>query len=419
MTAKDPVCGMTVEEAKAAGTAEYRGSRYYFCSKGCLAKFQAEPERYARGPIAAREVVPPAAEYTCPMHPEVLSATPGNCPKCGMALVPVAGAKEDNTELRDHTRRFWVSAVLSVPLLLIAMAPMFGVIQPLGLPPLARGYLEFALATPVVLWGGWPFFHKFWLSLKNRSPNMYTLIGLGVGLAYVFSVTAVLAPALFPPELQEHGRVGTYFEAAAVIVTLVMLGEVMQLRAMGQTSQAIRQLLALAPNTALRIEAGGREVPVPLSEVQVGDRVRVRPGEKVPVDGVCLEGSSNVDESMVTGEPVPVPKKPGDRVTGATINGKGTLVIRAERVGSDTLLARIVHMVAEAQRTRAPVQRLAGSVAAYFVQTVIGIAVLTAIVWWWTGPQPAMTYAVVNAVAVVVIARPRAVGVPTPISLPG
>ena len=298
------------------------------------------------------------------------------------------------------------------------MAPMLGLTHPLGLGPAARGYFEFALATPVVLWGGWPFFHKFWLSLKNRSPNMYTLIGLGIGLAYLYSVVAVLAPGLFPQELQEHGgRVGTYFEAAAVIVTLVMLGEVMQLRAMGQTSQAIRHLLALAPNTALRIEADGREVEVPLNEVQVGDKLRVRPGEKVPVDSVCVEGSSNIDESMVTGEPLPVPKKPGDRATGATINGKGTLVIRAERVGSDTLLARIVHMVGEAQRTRAPVQRLADSVAAYFVQTVIGIALLTAIVWWWTGPQPAMTYAVVNAVAVLIIACPCAVGLATPISI--
>jgi Cu+-exporting ATPase len=453
MAAKDPVCGMTVDEAKAAGSAEYGGKRYSFCSKGCLAKFQAEPAKYVQAAIAPAEVVPApvqytcpmhpevvqigpgscpkcgmalvpaiprkpvAAEWTCPMHPEIRSDRPGNCPKCGMALVPVAGAEEDNSELRDLTRRFWVSAVLSVPLLLIAMAPMFGVMQPLGLSPLARGYLEFALATPVVLWGGWPFFRKFWLSLKNRSLNMYTLIGLGVGLAYVFSVAAVLAPALFPPELQEHGRVGTYFEAAAVIVTLVMLGEVMQLRAMGQTSQAIRQLLALAPNTALRIEAGGREVEVPLSEVQAGDRLRVRPGEKVPVDGVCLEGSSNVDESMVTGEPIPVPKKPGDRVTGATINGKGTLVIRAERVGSDTLLARIVHMVAEAQRTRAPVQRLADVVAAYFVQTVIAIAVITALVWWFAGPQPSSTYALVNAVAVLIIACPCAVGLATPISI--
>jgi Cu+-exporting ATPase len=306
-----------------------------------------------------------------------------------------------------------LSAVLSVPLVFLAMAPMLGV-----RPPAAGPYLELVLATPVVLWGGWPFFHKFWLSLINRSPNMYTLIGLGVGLAYLYSLAAVLAPGLFPAAMRGHaGSIGTYFEGAAVIVTLVMLGEVLQLRAIGKTSQAVRALLELAPNTARRIAADGREIEVALADVQVGERLRVRPGEKVPVDGVCLEGASNVDESMVTGEPLPVPKKPGDRVIGATINGSGTLVIRAERVGADTLLARIVHMVGEAQRTRAPVQRLADSVAAYFVQAVVGVAILTAIVWWWTGPQPAGTYALVNAVAVLIIACPCALGLATPISI--
>ena len=419
MTAKDPVCGMTVDEAQAAGSAEHGGRRYYFCSKHCLAQFKAEPAKYVAG-VASRAAppVPAAVEYTCPMHPEVVQIGPGACPKCGMALVPVAGAGEDNAELRDMTRRFWVAAVLSAPLVFIAMAPYFGVAEPFGLAPQVRMYVEFALATPVVLWSGWPFFHKFALSLKNRSPNMYTLIGLGVGLAYLFSVAAVLAPGLFPEEFRgEAGEVGTYFEAAAVIVTLVMLGEVMQLRALGQTSQAIRQLLALAPNTALRIEADGRELEVPLNDVQVGDRLRVRPGEKVPVDGTCLEGSSNVDESMITGEPIPVPKKPGDRVTGATINGKGTLIVRAEKIGADTLLARIVQMVAQAQRTRAPVQRLADRVAAYFVQTVIVIAVITAITWWFFGPEPAITYSLVNAVAVLIIACPCAVGLATPISI--
>jgi Cu+-exporting ATPase len=369
--------------------------------------------------VLAVPTVPAAAEYTCPMHPEVRGDRPGSCPKCGMALVPVAGAKEgENAELKDLTRRFWVSAALSIPLLLIAMAPMFGVTQPFGLSPQTRGYVEFVLATPVVLWGGWPFFHKFWLSLKNRSLNMYTLIGLGVALAYLFSVIAIFAPGLFPQGFQEHeGRIGTYFEAAAVIVTLVMLGEVMQLRAMGQTSQAIRQLLSLAPNKALRIEPDGREFEVPLNEVQVGERLRVRPGEKIPVDGVCLEGSSNVDESMLTGEPIPVAKKPGERVTGGTLNGNGSLVIRAERVGSDTLLARIVHMVAEAQRTRAPVQRLADVVAAYFVQIVIAIALVTALIWWFVGPEPRAVYAVLNAVAVLIIACPCAVGLATPISI--
>jgi Cu+-exporting ATPase len=361
---------------------------------------------------------PVAAEWTCPMHPEIRSDRPGNCPKCGMALVPVAGAEEDNSELRDLTRRFWVSAVLSVPLLFIAMAPHIGVMHPLGLAPKMRGLLEFLLGTPVVLWGGWPFFHKFGLSLRNRSPNMYTLIGLGVGLAYIYSVVAVFAPGVFPPAFRmEDGQVGTYFEAAAVIVTLVMLGEVLQLRAMGETGKAIRHLLALAPSTARRVEPDGREVEIPLSEVKVGDRLRVRPGEKIPVDGAVVEGSSYVDESMVTGEPIPAPKKPGDRVTGATINGKGTLIIRAERVGSDTLLARIVHMVAQAQRTRAPVQRLADRVAAYFVEIVIAIAVLTAIVWGVWGPEPRMAYALANAVAVLIIACPCAVGLATPISI--
>jgi P-type Cu+ transporter len=451
-TAVDPVCGMTVEIAGAKHTRSFGGSTWYFCSKGCADKFAAEPERYAKaakprpapavpdalytcpmhpeiqqqGPgncpkcgMALVPVLPAAAaEYTCPMHPEIRSPKPGNCPKCGMALVPVAGAKEDDSELRSMTRRFWVSAVLTAPLAVIAMAPYFGIKEPLGLAAHVRMYLELALGTPVILWGGWPFFRRFALSIKNRSPNMYTLIGLGVALAYLFSLAAVFAPGLFPQEFQEEsGQVGAYFEAAAVIVTLVLLGEVMQLRALGETSRAIRELLALAPNTALRIEADGREVEVLLAEVQVGDKLRVRPGEKVPVDGSCIDGASNVDESMITGEPVPVPKKPGDRLTGATINGKGTLVIRAERVGSDTLLAQIVHMVAQAQRTRAPVQRLADLVAAYFVETVISIAVLTALVWWFFGPEPKLTYAVVNAVAVLIIACPCAVGLATPISI--
>jgi Cu+-exporting ATPase len=345
------------------------------------------------------------------MHPEIVQIGPGSCPKCGMALVPMEGAEEDDSELRDLTRRLWVSAALSAPLVLLAMAPMFGALH------LRFPYLEFLLATQVVLWGGWPFLHKFWLSLKNRSPNMYTLIGLGVGLAYLYSVVAVLAPGAFPAEFRMHDdEVGTYFEAAAIIVTLVMVGEVMQLRAMGETSQAIRQLLALAPNTALRLQ-DGQEREVPLAEVQVGDKLRVRPGEKVPVDGTVLEGSSNVDESMISGEPMPVAKRAGERVTGATINGQGSLVIRAERVGADTLLAQIVHMVSQAQRTKAPVQRLADLVAAYFVETVIAIAVAAAIVWAIWGPEPRLVYALVNAVSVLIIACPCAVGLATPISI--
>ena len=456
----DPVCGMTVDPASARHVFEHEGIKYYFCCGGCRAKFEADPAKYLAKqapsaphrayPAASKagqytcpmhpEIVqvgpgscpkcgmalvpmiptaPAAAEYTCPMHPEVRSPKPGSCPKCGMALVPVAGAEEDDSELRDMTRRFWVSLALSVPIVALAM-----VLPQLGghvYTPVAQRWSHVAqlvLATPVVLWGGWPFFHKFWLSMQNYSPNMYTLIGLGVALAYLFSIAGVLAPGIFPQEFREHGgSVGVYFEAAAVIVTLILLGEVMQLRAMGQTSRAIRELLALAPNTALRIEADRREVEVPLDQVQVGDRLRVRPGEKVPVDGTCVEGSSNVDESMITGEPVPVPKKTGDRVTGATINGKGSLVIRAERVGADTLLAQIVHMVAQAQRTRAPVQRLVDIVAGWFVQTVVAIAVVTALVWGFYGPEPRLIYAVINAVAVLIIACPCALGLATPISI--
>ena len=453
MMAIDPVCGMTVDPAKTAGSADYRGKKYFFCSKHCVSRFQADPEKYAAGPEPAHAApkgrqytcpmhpeilrdatgscpkcgmalvpvvptAPVAAEYTCPMHPEVRSNRPGYCPKCGMALVPVAGAQENSAELHDMTRRFWAGAALSVPLLILTMAPYFGMTRPFGLSPHTRMYVEFVLATPVVLWSGWPFFHKFALSLINRNPNMYTLIGLGVALAYAFSVAAAFAPGLFPQEMRDAGGVvGTYFEAAAVIVTLVMLGEVLQLRALGQTSQAIRQLLALAPNTALRIAADGREVEVALNEVQIRDRLRVRPGEKIPVDGVCVEGESYVDESMITGEPLPVRKKPGDRVTGGTINGKGSFVIRAERIGSDTLLARIIYMVAQAQRTKAPVQRLADRVAAYFVETVIVVAALTAIAWAFFGPEPRLAHALVNAVSVLIIACPCAVGLATPISI--
>src|SRR5687767_14784652 len=370
----DPVCGMTVDPASAAGHVDYQGKTYHFCSQHCVHAFKADPQKFL-GKKPAPATVKEGAQYTCPMHPEIVQVGPGSCPKCGMALVPMEGAVEDDSELRDLIRRLWISVVLSVPLVAIAMAPMFGT-KHLRLP-----YLELLLATPVVLWGGWPFLHKFWLSLKNRSPNMYTLIGLGVGLAYLYSVVAVFAPQVFPAAFRmDGGEVGTYFEAAAVIVTLVMVGEVMQLRAIGETSQAIRQLVSLAPNTALRIEPDG-EREVALTEVMVGDRLRVRPGEKIPVDGSVLEGASNVDESMLTGEALPAAKKAGDRVTGATINGQGSLVMRAERVGSDTLLARIVHMVSEAQRTKAPVQRLVDRVAAYFVEGVIAIAILAALGW--------------------------------------
>jgi P-type Cu+ transporter len=359
------------------------------------------------------------AQWTCPMHPEILRNAAGDCPICGMALVPVAGTAEvDDSELRDLTRRLWFGIVLSIPLVVLAMSPMVGISEPFGLAPKQRGWWEFVLGTPVVLWVGWPILRKFWLSLAHRALNMYSLIGLGVGLAYLFSLAAVFLPSLFPPEFREHdGAVGTYFEAAAVIVTLVILGDVLQARAMGQTSQAIRELLQLAPNLAWRLREDGIEEQVALDSVMVGDRLRVKPGEKIPVDGNVIDGASRVDESMITGEPVPVAKAAGDRVTGATINGSGSLVMRAERVGSDTLLAKIVHMVGEAQRTRAPIQRLADIIAAYFVQVVVVIAVVTALVWWISGPEPRLAYALLNAIAVLIIACPCAVGLATPISM--
>ena len=360
------------------------------------------------------------------MHPEIVRDAPGDCPVCGMGLVPIAGTgaggneadDSANSELRDLARRLWIGIALSLPLVVLAMAPMVGLHEPFGLQPHSRGWIEFLLGTPVVLWVGWPILRKFWLSLIHRALNMYTLIGLGVGFAYLFSLAAVLMPGWFPQEFRAHdGAVGTYFEAAAVIITLVTLGDYLQSRAMGQTSLAIQQLLKLAPNQAWRLSDDGTEEQVPLETVVAGNRLRVKPGEKIPVDGTVLEGSSRVDESMITGEPMPVAKKAGDKVTGATMNGNGSLIIRAERVGADTLLARIVHMVGEAQRTRAPIQRLADVIAAYFVQTVIAIAVVTALAWWFLGPEPKFAYAFLNAIAVLIIACPCAVGLATPISM--
>ena len=360
------------------------------------------------------------------MHPEIVQDSPGDCPICGMALVPIAGTgaggseadDSANAELRDLARRLWFGIALSLPLVVLAMAPMAGVHEPFGLQPHSRGWIEFLLGTPVVLWVGWPILRKFGLSLTHRALNMYTLIGLGVGFAYLFSLAAVLMPGWFPQEFRAHdGAVGTYFEAAAVIVTLVTLGDYLQSRAMGRTSRAIQQLLRLAPNQAWRLNDDGTEEQVPLETIATGNRLRVKPGEKIPVDGTVLEGSSRVDESMITGEPVPVAKKAADKVTGATLNGNGSLIIRAERVGADTLLARIVHMVGEAQRTRAPIQRLADVIAAYFVQTVIAIAIVTALAWWFLGPEPKFAYAFLNAIAVLIIACPCAVGLATPISM--
>jgi Cu+-exporting ATPase len=363
------------------------------------------------------------AQWTCPMHPEIVRDGPGDCPICGMALVPIAGtgivdAEADDSEALDLGRRLRVGVALSIPLVLLAMAPMVGNHEPFGLQPRLRGWIELLLGTPVVLWVGWPILRKFWLSLVHRALNMYTLIGLGVGFAYLYSLAAVLMPGWFPQEFREHdGSVGTYFEAAAVIVTLVMLGDFLQTRAMGQTSRAIQQLLKLAPSQAWRLRDDGAEEQVPLDAVAVGDRLRVKPGEKIPVDAVVLEGATWVDESMISGEPVPVAKAVGDKVTGGTVNGNGSIIIRAERVGSETLLARIVHMVGQAQRTRAPIQRLADLIAAYFVQVVIAIAILTALAWWFLGPEPKFSYAFINAIAVLIIACPCALGLATPISM--
>jgi Cu+-exporting ATPase len=358
-------------------------------------------------------------EYTCPMHPEIVRDRPGNCPICGMALEPrTITAVEDNAELRDMKRRFWVSVVLTLPLLVIAMGDMTGLHLDRFASPRTLSWLELVLASPVVLWGGWPFFVRGWQSIVNRSLNMFTLIALGVGVAYVYSLVATLLPDIFPATFRDaHGKVPVYFEPAAVIVALVLLGQVLELKARSQTGAAIRALLGLAPKTARRISADGTERDVPLGEVHPGDLLRVRPGEKVPVDGEVVEGASSVDEAMVTGEPIPVEKRAGDSVVGATVNATGTFVMRAERVGADTLLSRIVQMVAEAQRSRAPIQKLADQVAAYFVPAVLAVAVITFIVWSLIGPEPRMAYALINAVAVLIIACPCALGLATPMSI--
>jgi Cu+-exporting ATPase len=405
---------MTVEPARARASAQHAGQTYYFCNPRCAERFRADPARYLADPRAASSGAPVAgAIYTCPMHPEVVRAGPGSCPICGMALEPVMPAAGDapDPELVDMTRRFWVSAAFSAPLVVVAMSGMLSG-RTLG------SWIELALATPVVLWGGWPFFARAWESVVARSPNMFTLIGIGTGAAYGYSVVATLAPDLFPAALRAHGGVPpVYYEAAAVIVTLVLLGQVLELRARHRTGAAIRALLDLAPATARRIAPDGREEDVPLGDVRVGDRLRVRPGDKTPVDGVVVDGRSAVDESMLTGEPIPVEKGPGAAVTAGTVNQTGTFVLRAERVGEATLLAQIIRMVAQAQRSRAPIQRLADVVAAWFVPAVIVIAALTFVVWALVGPPPALTYALVNAVAVLIIACPCALGLATPMSI--
>lgn len=466
--AKDPVCGMTVDPAKAAGTHEYHGQSYYFCARSCLEKFRLDPEQYLKpkpklvsigigSPPSRPAKVEPTADYTCPMHPEVRQVGPGACPDCGMGLEPVVATapktrteytcpmhpevvqvesgscpicgmaleprtvtleEETNPELVDMSRRFWISLVLTVPVFSLAMSEMIP-----GQPLQHRfsGWLlsaiQLLLATPVVIWGGWPFFERGWRSIISRRLNMFTLIALGTGAAYSYSVVATLFPSLFPESFRMHGQVAVYFEAAAVITTLVLLGQVLELRARSRTTGAIKALLGLAPKTARAVRSDGSEQDVPLDRVQRGDQLRVRPGEKVPVDGVVVEGSSVVDESMVTGEPIPVEKRAGDNVTGGTVNSTGSFLMRAERVGSDTLLAGIVRMVSEAQRSRAPIQRLADSVSAYFVPAVGAVAVITFVVWAFVGPEPRLAHALVNAVAVLIIACPCALGLATPMSI--
>jgi Cu+-exporting ATPase len=417
----DPVCGMTISPDDAVGHVEHKGHTYYFCSESCLEQFRTDPERFVdserKQPAALMDS---EVEYTCPMHPQIRQKGPGTCPICGMALEPVAITLEEqpNEELEDMTRRFWWSLALTAPML-VFMVDEFLPGQPLH-HALASGtvnWIQFALATPVVLWGGWPFFQRGWVSVVRRQLNMFTLIGLGVGAAYVFSVIATIAPGLFPDSFRMNGAVAVYFEAAAVIVVLVLLGQVLELRARSRTSAAIKNLLGLAPKTARRIESDGTQHDVPLSDVHVGDRLRVRPGERIPVDGVVLEGKTTIDESMVTGEPIPVEKTAGSKVTGGTVNGTGTFVMQAERVGADTLLAQIVRMVGEAQRSRAPIQRLADTVSAWFVPIVIAVAVLASIAWSMYGPEPRLAHALVNAVAVLIIACPCALGLATPMSI--
>src|SRR5436190_6448561 len=463
----DPACGMNVEPDTAAGKHEYNGQTYFFCSHHCMAKFKEAPENFLKAQMHAHaghvhaapgsqkpengiyvcpmdpevgeskpgacpkcgmalEPAAPAApsvktEYVCPMHPNIVRQEPGSCPICGMALEPrtVTLEEEANPELVDMTRRFWVGVILSLPIAFLAMSEMIPG-QPLqrSLSPRLLNWLQLLLATPVVLWGGWPFFQRGWTSIVNRSLNMFTLIAIGVGTAYVYSLAATLFADAFPPSFRGHGgEVAVYFDAAAVITTLVLLGQVLELRARSKTSKAIKALLGLAPKTARLLRDDGTETDVPLERVQVGDRLRVRPGEKVPVDGIVLGGATSVDESMITGEPIPIEKTKGSRVTGGTVNGTGSFVMRAERVGSDTLLAQIVRMVAEAQRSRAPIQKLADVVAGYFVPAVVLVAMITFIVWAMFGPEPSMAYGLLNAVAVLIIACPCALGLATPMSI--
>ncbi len=420
-TVKDPVCGMDIDPAATPHRHTHAGTDYFFCGANCAGKFQADPTRYLKPRAEAEADAAPAPTgtiWTCPMHPQIRRNGPGSCPICGMALEPLEPSLEEgpNPELIDMTRRFWLCAVLSVPLVVLTLGAEFTGWEPL--PMRWSMWLQLALATPVVLWGGWPFFERGGLSLRTRNLNMFTLIALGVGAAYLYSLIATLAPGLFPDAARTMGgAVPVYFEAAAVITTLVILGQVLELRARSATGRAIRALLGLAPKTARRVDGEGSETDVPLEQVAVGDVLRVRPGEKVPVDGVVTEGHSSVDESMISGEPVPVEKVVGDKVTGATVNGTGAFLMSAERVGRDTMLSRIVHMVAEAQRSRAPIQALADRVSGWFVPTVVAIALLAFAVWAVIGPEPRFSHALINAVAVLIIACPCALGLATPMSI--
>jgi Cu+-exporting ATPase len=411
---------MTVEPAETAGSFDHDGTTYFFCSRSCMEKFGVDPERYLKGAdkSATADVAADHGKWTCPMHPHIVRDGPGSCPICGMALEPMdASVGGENPELQDMSRRFWIATAMTIPLLLAVMPHLFGVDISTWIPHTILGWSEFALATPVVLWGGWPFFQRGWASIIHRSPNMFTLIALGTGVAWAYSVVGVLAPQVFPPSFRNKmGGVDLYFEAAAVITTLVLLGQVLELKARSATSSAMRALLDLSPKQA-RAVRDGNEVDIPLGQVRVGDILRVRPGEKVPVDGVVTEGGSSVNESMITGEPMPAEKAVGDKVTGATVNQTGSFLMRAERVGSETLLAQIVKMVSEAQRSRAPIQKLADTVAGYFVPVVVVIAVASFVVWAIYGPPPSMAYAVINAVAVLIIACPCALGLATPMSI--
>jgi Cu+-exporting ATPase len=425
-TAIDPVCGMTVQPATAAGSYEYQGKTYHFCATSCLTKFRNDPIHYLTPPEQRTSLVMPVpsggvVEYICPMDPEVLETQPGACRICGMALEPkvVSLKDERNHELEDMTRRFWICLGPSLLVMLLAMADMIpGLSLPQTFTGSTRNWVQWFLATPVVLWGGWPFFQRGWNSVVNRAPNMFTLIAMGTGAAYGYSMVATVAPTLLPGSFRLHdGSIAVYFEAAAVITVLVLLGQVLELKARSQTSSAIRALLRLAPKTARLMKLDGQEEDVPIEHIQVGHLLRVRPGERVPVDGLVKEGTTAVDESMITGESIPVEKTVGVRVTGGTINGTGGIVMVAERVGRDTMLARIVQMVGEAQRSRAPIQRLADVTAAYFVPLVVAAALITAVAWAIWGPEPKLAYALVNAVAVLIIACPCALGLATPMSI--